>query len=285
MKSNSKILLFLFCGIFIISFAGILVRLVTVNPLVTAFYRVFISSVLLAPIFIIKFRKQYFHFFDYRFILVGFFLAVHFFLWIAAFEFTSVANAVVFVAIQPVFTVLLEYFWAREDFRRALIPGIILAVLGSLVISSGDINILFTRLWGNLLALGAAFFAALYLFSGRNLRRRIEYFPYIFIVYTYAALFLGLVVLAAGRPLGGFSGLNYFYLAALAVGPTLIGHSVVNFSLRRIPTTYVAVALLGEPILTSTMAWILLGEAVMPTTLMGGLLIILGIYQVVINRH
>ncbi|MFW6279320.1 MAG: DMT family transporter [Bacillota bacterium] len=285
MKTNSKIFMLLFAGIVVISFAGILVRVITISPLVTAFYRVLISVLLLTPIFVLKFRDRYFYFFNYRFMLVGFFLAVHLFLWIAAFEYTSVANAVIFVAIQPLFTIFLEYFLAREDFKKAVIPGIMLALIGSLIISSGDINILFSRLWGNLLALGAAFFAACYLFSGRSLRRQIEYFPYIYIVYTYAAFFLGLIVLIAGKPVTGFSGQNYMYLMALALGPTLIGHSVVNFSLRKIPTTFVAVSLLGEPILTTLMAWVLLGEAATLTTIIGGSLIIWGIFRVVVNSR
>ncbi|HKL76713.1 MAG TPA: DMT family transporter [Halanaerobiales bacterium] len=283
-ESEKKIYFMLAAGIFIISFAAILINLADAPPMIIAFYRMFFSALILTPIFLVKYREKAKLFLDYRPVIVGFFLAIHFILWITAFEYTNVANAVIFVAMQPLFTLLLEFLFAKEDLRQGVVIGVIFALVGSIIISMGDINMLFSKIWGDLLALAASVFAALYLFIGRSLRRKVDYFPYIYIVYTYAALFLGLFVLIRGLPFQGYGQINYLYFLGLALGPTLIGHSVLNYSVRFVPTTIVSLSILGEPIFTTILAWWILGEGITMVTLIGGSFILGGIYLSVTRK-
>ncbi|MFW6409697.1 MAG: DMT family transporter, partial [Halanaerobiales bacterium] len=172
--TETKIYLLLACGIIVISFAAIFINLAEAPPAIIAFYRMGFSSILLTPLFLIKYRDKASLFLDYRPAVVGLFLATHFILWITAFEYTNIANAVIFVAMQPLFTLLLEVFFAREDLREGVIFGVIMALVGSVIISIGDINMLFSKIWGDLLALAAAFFAGTYLFIGRRIREKID---------------------------------------------------------------------------------------------------------------
>ncbi|MFW6308819.1 MAG: EamA family transporter, partial [bacterium] len=210
-KEKTGIYPLLATGVFVISFSGIFIRLAEAPSLIIAFYRMFYSILFLTPVFIYKYRDNFEYFLDYRPLIVGFFLAVHFFLWITAFEYTDVGNAVIFIALQPLFTYILEYLFAKEDLKEGVLLGILLALIGSIIISIGDLAVLVDKLWGDLLALMAAFFAACYLFSGRSLRKEIKYFPYIFLVYTYATLFMGLFILVRGIPFTGYSSQNYLY--------------------------------------------------------------------------
>jgi drug/metabolite transporter (DMT)-like permease len=278
MDFKKKIYLLLGFGIFFLSLSGILIKLSTAPPLITAFYRMFFSVIILTPYFIIKYRKQSHYFLDYRPVLVGFLLAVHFILWISSINHTAISNSVIFVALQPLFTIILEYLFAKEDLREGAIIGIIMAVIGSTIISIGDIYQMSGYLFGNLLALSAAFFAAAYLFIGRGVRKRIDYFPYLYILYTYAALFLAVGVFIFKIPFLGHGINNYLIFLGLALGPTLIGHSILNYSVRFLPTSVVALSILGEPILTTFLAWLLLDESVILTTIIGGSFILGGIY-------
>lgn len=282
-EKNRKIYLLLGIGVTIISFSGILIKISSTPPLIIAFYRMLFSMGILTPIFIIKHRKEAHYFLDFRPILGGFFLALHFFIWITSFQYTSVANAVLFIALQPLFTLLLELIFAREDLRKGIIHGLLLALIGSLIVSVGDLNLLFDKVWGDLLATTAAFFAGVYLFIGRSLREKVKYFPYIYIVYTYTTIFLLIFILIKGVPLTGYAKVNYLYFLAMALGPTLIGHSALNYSVRFLPTTIVSLSILGEPILTTIFAWILLGEKINTLTFVGGFFIIGGIYRAVVK--
>src|SRR6056297_79970 len=281
MDYKKKIYLLLSVGIFFISLSGILIKVADAPPLITAFYRMFFAVLLLTPYFLTKHREKMHYFLDYRPALVGFLLALHFILWITSIEYTDVSNSVIFVALQPLFTIILEYLFARDDLRQGVVAGIILSIIGSIIISIGDLHTLQSKLFGDFLALTAALFAASYLFIGRGVRKELDYFPYLYILYTYSALVLAAGVFLLDIPFGGYGTINYLIFFSLAAGPTLIGHSILNYSVRFVPTSIVSLSILGEPILTTFFAWALLGEKVMVTTLAGGSFILLGIYMAV----
>ncbi|MFN2340631.1 MAG: DMT family transporter [Halanaerobium sp.] len=286
MEFKKKIYIMLTIGIFFLSLSGILIKVVSAPPLITAFYRMFFTVLLLSPYFFIKHQGKVRYFLDYRPLLVGFLLAVHFILWISSIQYTDISNSVIFVALQPLFTIILEYLFAREDLKEGAVIGIVMAVIGSTVISIGDLYQLGDKLFGNFLALSAALFASSYLFIGRGVRKKLDYFPYLYILYTYAALFLGLGVYLFKIPFTGHGLNNYLLFLALAVGPTLIGHSILNYAVRYLSTSIVSLSILGEPILTTFLAWLLLNEAVRVTTMIGGAFILGGIYLAsVYNNH
>ena len=278
MEYKKKIYILLTFGIFFLSLSGILIKIASAPPLITAFYRMLFTVVLLTPYFLIKHRSRIRYFLDYRPMLVGFLLALHFILWISSIQYTDISNSVIFVAMQPLFTIILEYLFAREDLKEGAVIGIIMAVIGSSIISIGDFYQLGDKLFGNFLALSAALFASSYLFIGRGVRKKLDYFPYLYILYTYAAIFLGAGVYIFDISFSGYGLNNYLIFLALAVGPTLIGHSILNFAVRYLPTSIVSLSILGEPILTTFLAWLLLDEAVRLTTMIGGVFILSGIY-------
>src|SRR6056297_1283337 len=278
MDYKKKIYILLAVGVFFLSTSGILIKVATAPPLITAFYRMLFTVLILTPYFIIKHRGDARYFLDYRPLLVGFLLAVHFILWINSIQYTDISNSVIFVALQPLFTIILEYFFAREDLKEGAIIGIVMAVIGSSIISIGDFYQLGDKLFGNFLALSAALFASSYLFIGRGVRKKLDYFPYLYILYSYAAFFLAIGVYLFDIPFRGYGVNNYIIFLALALGPTLIGHSILNYSVRYLPTSIVSLSILGEPILTTFMAWLLLNEQVMLTTIIGGSFILGGIY-------
>ncbi|RAK09380.1 drug/metabolite transporter (DMT)-like permease [Halanaerobium saccharolyticum] len=286
MDYKKKIYILLAVGIFFLSLSGILIKIATAPPLITAFYRMFFTVLLLSPYFFFKHGSKLRYFLDYRPIVVGFLLAVHFILWISSIQYTDISNSVIFVAMQPLFTIILEYLFAREDLKEGAVIGIIMALIGSSIISIGDFYQLGDKLFGNFLALSAALFASSYLFIGRGVRKKLDYFPYLYILYSYAALFLGIGVYFFDLSFSGYGLNNYLIFLGLAIGPTLIGHSILNFAVRYLSTSIVSLSILGEPIITTFLAWLLLNEAVRLTTILGGTFILGGIYLAsVYNNH
>lgn len=286
MDYKKKIYILLAVGIFFLSTSGILIKIASAPPLITAFYRMFFTVLILTPYFLIKHRKDARYFLDYRPVLVGFLLAIHFVLWISSIQYTDISNSVIFVALQPLFTIILEYFFAKDDLKEGAVIGIVMAVIGSSVISIGDFYQLGDKLFGNFLALSAALFAALYLFIGRGVRKKIDYFPYLYILYSYSVLFLGISVYLFDIPFTGYGTNNYLIFLALALAPTLIGHSILNLAVRYLQTSIVSLFILGEPIITTFLAWLLLNEQVQITTIFGGVFILSGIYFAsVYNNH
>ena len=113
---------------------------------------------------------------------------------------------------------------------------------------------------------------------GRRLRRSIGLLSYISLVYSSAAVLLLLSTLAFNYSLVGYSTTTYIMFVLLAVVPQLIGHSSLNWSLRFVPATLVTIAVLGEPVMATALAFLILNEAPTLSEIGGGILILVGIF-------
>ncbi len=133
-------------------------------------------------------------------------------------------------------------------------------------------------MWGNFLSLLGAFALTGYLIIGRKLRDGITLIPYIFMVYGVAAIALIVIMFASGNSPLGFAPKTYGWIFLLAVLPQLIGHSTFNWSLKYMPAAFVAITILGEPVGSAILAFFILNEIPTLVTIVGGALILSGIY-------
>lgn len=284
-------------GILAVSTAAIFIRYAQqeVPSLVIAAVRLSLASLVLAPLALMRHRAELSALSRRETalgLLSGFFLALHFATWISSLEFTSVASSVVLVSTTPLWVALLSPLVLRESIHRAAIVGLVLALLGGTVVGMSEtcrfeyglvcppLGQFFQgqALWGNVLALCGAWMGAGYLLIGRRLRAKMSLIPYIFLVYGMAALVLLVIMRAAGFSPFGYPPLNYLWMLLLALVPQLLGHSTFNWALRYLPASFVAVTLLGEPIGSTLLALLILGEVPSVLELVGGVLILTGIY-------
>lgn len=272
-------------GLAAVSTASIFIRFAQadVPSLTIAVYRMSLAALILAPIALIRHRKEITCLTRADASLAflsGLLLGLHFATWISSLAYTSVTASVVLVATSPLFVALLSSAWLRESVTRLTWIGIGLTTLGSIVIGLGDAGEGQQPLLGDALALAGALAVAGYLAVGRKLRAQLSLVGYIFIVYGIAALGLLATVALTRQPLAGFPPKAYLFLLALAVIPQLIGHSSFNWALRYLPATLVAATTLGEPIGSSALAWVILREPPSGPELLGGALILSGIFIV-----
>jgi drug/metabolite transporter (DMT)-like permease len=182
------------------------------------------------------------------------------------------------VTMNPVFVALGAWLFLREKISRLLILGIFLSVLGALLIGWGDFQAGGRALWGDFLALLGAMTASAYFLIGRRLRARLDLLTYIFVVYGVAAVVLLILTMSTREPLWGYTPLTYLWMILMALGPQLVGHTAYNWSLRYVSAATVAVVTLGEPIVSTLLAYFFLGEELTLLTFGGGALTLLGIY-------
>jgi len=268
-------------GVTAISFAAIFIKLCQVPALSIAAYRMLIAAVFF--LIISLFRRQSLlkelSPYQIRLIIVsGFFLAIHFSLWISSLEYTSVASSVVLVTTNPLFVAFGSILFLKERVTRWLLLAIFLTIFGSIVIGVNDFHVKSSQLFGDALALLAAIGGSGYLLTGRVLRRSMDAFQYATLVYSISAIFLVVLALATSSPFVGFRRIDYVYLVLLAVVPQMIGHTSINWSLRFLSASFVALAILGEPVGSTVLAYLILNESVTSVKILGALFIILGIF-------
>ena len=274
-------LFILLIGIFGVSTGSIFARLADAPALVTAAYRVGLASLILVPLAAWKawdeLRGLSFH--DIRLaVLSGFFLALHFATWISSLDYTAIANSVVLVNTIPLWVGLFTPLIAKDRLARATRISIIVSVAGGVIIGFGDFATGGLALLGDLLAVSGAICAAVYLLIGRNLRRKLSLISYVALCYGSAAIFLWLVVLGLKLPLTGYSTQTVAAFWAMALISQIMGHSSYNWALKWFSAGFVAVALLGEPIGATLMAYVIFDEGLTWSKFIGGLFILSAIY-------
>jgi drug/metabolite transporter (DMT)-like permease len=284
-QTDSKIpfnpYLILTIGIMGVSTGSIFARLADAPALVTAAYRVGLASLILIPAACWKARAELrgLSFREVKLaMLSGFFLALHFATWISSLDYTAVANSVVLVNTVPLWVGLLTPLIARERIKRATVISIALSVIGGAVIGFGDFSGGGNALLGDLLAVAGAVCAAVYLLLGRSLRRKLSLLPYVTVCYGSAAVILWIVVLILNLPVVGYSSQTVAAFWAMALVSQIIGHSSYNWALKWFSTALVAVALLGEPIGSTILAYLIFGESLTWLKFVGGVFILTAIY-------
>jgi drug/metabolite transporter (DMT)-like permease len=275
-----RLYIFLLIGIIAISTASIFIKLCDAPVLIIATYRLMVASLILSPFAYYKKTWKGWERSAWGWLLLsGLLLSLHFALWITSLKYTSVASSVVLVTTHPIFVGLGGLLFLKERLGLNLIIGIALSVLGSGLISYGDMTLSREALMGDGFALMGAIAASGYLLVGRKMRKDQELFSYIFPVYSTAGLILILLSLISRQSFFGYSSSTYFYLFLLALVPQLIGHTTFNWALKYVPASIVAVAILGEPIGSTILAFFILGEGLTVWKILGGISIFAGIFM------
>lgn len=270
----------LIIGVISVSTSAILVKVSTAPSGVIAFYRLFFSVLFMLPIFLLKYvpelrlitRR------DWVFsIIAGVFLAFHFILWFESLNYTSVASSTVLVTLQPLFAFIGTYLFFKEKFSwKAILSGVT-AILGSVIISWGDFKISGSALYGDILALIACALITANFMFGQTVRQRLSLITYTFVVYSISTITLLLYVLVKQEPLIPYGTSDWIYFILLALVPTLLGHTLFNWSLKYLSTSTISMAILFEPVGAAVLAYFLLQEMITWTQALGGAIVIAGV--------
>jgi drug/metabolite transporter (DMT)-like permease len=270
----------LLLGAVALSTAAVFVKMATAPSAVVATYRLLFTVLIMTPFILRSYLKEIalINSREWMYALLsGFFLALHFILWFESLNYTSVASSVVLVTLQPLFTFVGAYLFFQERLGIKAILGGVLAVMGSIIICWGDFRLGGMAIWGNLLALLGAVMVSGYWLVGQNVRKRISLMTYTYVVYGSSTLFLLVYVFAMQYPLYPYPSQDWVLFIALAIFPTLLGHSVFNWALKWLSASVISMSILFEPIGASILAYLILGEKLQWTQWLGGSVIILGI--------
>ena len=249
-----------------VSFAPIIIRSSHLPALGLAFWRNAIGAVLLASLAWPR-RRGWLRATSTRqragMVVAGGFLGLHFAAWTASIEHTTVANSLAILSMQPALVVLGAWLILGERPRGRAWLALTLAIAGALVVGGADLSGATDRLYGNSLAALGAVGGASYFVIGRHLRRDLPLVPYAAFVFAVAAVELLVLCLGTGTPLA-YDLPGYLWVGALVLTGQLLGHTIFNLLLGRLPAWAVAVTAMGETIGATALAWWLLAEA--PTT-------------------
>jgi len=274
-----------------LSFSSIFVKKLeseAVTPGVIAFYRMAIATALLLP-GALALRRRELAALTRReiamLILGGFCLAVHFGAWITSLRYIPIATSVVLVNTHPLFVAIASYVFLGEKPTRQVIAGTVVGLMGMAIISADAFADLRLALLGDGLAVLGALAVVGYFIVGRKVRARISLLGYATPLYAVCSGFLLCWVIAGGESLFPYRATVWFYLVALAVVPTLVGHTVFNWALKHVAPSAVSITFLAEPLVASVLAFVFFAQQPPASTLKGGALVLAGVYLTTASRR
>lgn len=284
---SRSVFLFLAVGIAAASQSGNIIRLAEASPLAIAAWRLVIASLLLAPLAGGRLRQL--RGLSRRdtglLVLAGLSLTAHFVAWIAAVQHTTVANAAIFFAINPVITALASNLVFGERLTTRLLVSIALGLFGVVAIGVSDFSLDRSHLKGDLLAVLSSVLFTAYFLLGKRLRGTLDNGVYVTALYGVAGVAGFGALFATGVPAAGYSPITWLAFLLMALVPTMVGHSAMNYALKYIGAARIAVFTLAEPLLAGLVAFFAWGEPVRPTTMLGYLLICVSVVVLVRERQ
>ena len=284
MRNSHRIIhyIFLFFGVLAISTSAIFVKLSTAPAPIIATYRLVFSTLMILPIML--FNKKYM--LEIKKLKLkqlvavfssGIFLAIHYILWFESLRFTSVASSTVLVTMQPLFAFIGSYFFFGERFKKLSLFGGFLSILGSCIIGLGDFQIGGIALIGDLLALLAAGVITAYFLIGQSIGKNLSLVAYVFICYLSSSIFLLGYSVILNYPLIGYQNSDWLWFFCLALISTILGQTVLNWLIKWLSASTISMSILGEPVGTCTLAYLILGESISYNQIIGSTIILIGI--------
>jgi len=295
--AQRRAIAFLVVGELCFGFSGVLTKLCSYPPTVIAALRMILAGLAIAPFCLgglCRVARERGLAGMLLLAAPGVILGLHFQAWVIGLKMTSVASASFLFSINPVFFAVLERFLYRRRVAWHTWAALAMVVAGAYWLFSlrgGRLGRL-----GDLLCLSSSLLCVAYLLCSRKVSGNVPHLPYIHLVYFWG----GIAVLPFTLLGLGGSGTNAWgdlarvqltdtvsllSLAALALFPTLVGHTANNYGVRHLSPLTVSFFGLAEPVLGTVSAALLLREAPVPLEYPGyGLLLAATAFYLLLSR-
>lgn len=270
----------LLVGMIAISFAPILVRYSDAPVSVQGMWRMLFTLALMVPfaggkqLRALRAIKRS----DWWLLLAaGFFLALHFLLWMASLSYTSIASSTLILSLEPVFVMIGAYFLFKDRLSGKALGGLAAALIGIAIVGAGDSGLSEAALKGDLLSFLGTAAVAVNMLLAKRILERVPSFLYSLVVFAVTAFCFYLYNVGIGADMTGYPPREWLVFAGLAIVPTVFGHLIFNWLLRYVKPATISMSVLAEPVGASVLGFFLFGEALGAWQLVGGAFVIAGL--------
>ncbi|MBN9413223.1 MAG: DMT family transporter [Candidatus Paracaedimonas acanthamoebae] len=270
-------------GAALLGFSPILVRLSTIEPLSTGFFRFFLAFPFLfswmlfdhhqdiqskAP----RTKREYF-----LLISAGVYLALDIAFWHWSLQKTAVANATLLNNLTSIFVAAISWLVLRIKLGRSTVIGILLATLGAALLVGERNEAHVSQLLGDSQALISAVFYAGYVLAVKQLRQHFSAAT----IMTWSGLAsmytLALMMGIYEHHLLPASWQDWLPIMGLAIIVHVLGQGFVAYGMGQLTAAFSSVALMISPIVSTIVAWYLFSEELTLIKMLGGIIILIGL--------
>ncbi|MGK7887028.1 MAG: DMT family transporter [Crocosphaera sp.] len=199
-------------------------------------------------------------------------------LWAISLEYTSVANSMLLNNMTPIFTSIGAWLCFGKRFDTKFIVGMILALSGAIFLGLEDLQGTNGHLIGDFYALLSAVFLGIYFLIVEQLRSHFSATIILLWRCGVGSILLVPFVLFTETKLFPTSWQTWLAVIGLGIISEGLGQRLLADCLDKFSSSFIAMFLLLEPIVSAMLAWVIFAEALNSTTWMGFVIILTGIY-------
>ena len=272
----------LIIGAIAIAFSPIFVRFSDVDPIMTAFYRIFISL----PFFLFfssfniiekvkfpKFNNSY-----VIFLVSGIFFALDLICWHWSIKLTTVSKATFLSNLAPIVVIIFSLIFLKERFSKFFYLAALLSMVGMLMLLGESFKFNKSQFIGDLLGVLTAVWYGSYIVTISQLRKKYNSTSIMFLSGIVTAIILLTVSILFEQSLIPQSLFTITIIFLLGFICQFMGQSFITYSLAYLSSSLSSLCLLIQPIAATVLAYFFFQEKLTTIQFFGSALILIGIY-------
>ena len=272
----------LIIGAIAIAFSPIFVRFSDVDPIMTAFYRIFISL----PFFLFfssfniieKVKFPEFNNSYVIFLVSGIFFALDLICWHWSIKLTTVSKATFLSNLAPIVVIIFSLIFLKERFSKFFYLAALLSMVGMLMLLGESFKFNKSQFIGDLLGVLTAVWYGSYIVTISQLRKKYNSTSIMFLSGIVTAIILFIVSILFEQSLIPQSLFTITIIFLLGFICQFVGQSFITYSLAYLSASLSSLCLLIQPIAATVLAYFFFQEKLTSIQFFGSALILIGIY-------
>ena len=272
----------LIVGAIAIAFSPIFVRFSDVDPIMTAFYRIFISL----PFFLFfssfniieKVKFPEFNNSYVIFLVSGIFFALDLICWHWSIKLTTVSKATFLSNLAPIVVIIFSLIFLKERFSKFFYLAVLLSMVGMLMLLGESFKFNKSQFIGDLLGVLTAVWYGSYIVTISQLRKKYNSTSIMFLSGIVTAIILLTVSILFEQSLIPQSLFTITIIFLLGFICQFMGQSFITYSLAYLSASLSSLCLLIQPIAATVLAYFFFQEKLTTIQFFGSALILIGIY-------
>jgi len=269
-------------GVALLGTGPIFVKTVNANGIIVGFYRMLFAGVMLTIPALYEMRKKPATGSskpNWGWALMGSLVyAVNIALWCTALNFTTASAVTLLDTTAPVWVGLFGWLFLGKKNPGSYWLGLAITLVGAaMTVGFNSLGIGNVQFKGNMIALASGFSYAAYIIFTRRARETVSAVKYSWLVGVVGAAALFIVSAISGLLNDPLPLRNYLLIALMALTSQVVAWVLVNHALGVLPPAAGSVVLVGQPIVTTLLGALLIGEYFTWLQVLGGVICLAGI--------
>jgi drug/metabolite transporter (DMT)-like permease len=263
----------LLVSVLIGSTSVIMVKATSINPNLLASIRLLGAAAFLSPLYLKELRARRAadsapktHAAAFRVVILpGVIVTVHFISWIVGARLTTASNSTLIVNMNPIAMPFAAFLLSGVRPTRREIAATALATGGILIMGAGDFSLSAEYLAGDAICFLSMLCFTSYLALSRRNNSDGRLWTYLVPLYTVGGLLSFAAAVAAPGAFAPMTAKDALLALGLVLGPTVVGHSVLNWTMTVLRPQAVMIVNLFQFVFAGILAFFLFSETPPPT--------------------